>query len=126
MNVKSHNQHTPKMKFILPILIITAFLIGSLVSKSFASMKEDEGAIHMAKTLVANTYTSYLFIEVPELDLDFSNIEATLVKKEGDQTLGTYEVTGEVLYDQEEYTFTSTISYYNGMYFPDGEVLFDE
>jgi len=126
MNVKSHNHQTSKMKFILPVLIITAFLVGSLVSKSFTQAKEDEGAIHMAKTLVSNTYTSYLFVEVPELDLEFSNVEATLVKKEGDESLGTYEVTGEVSYEEETYTFTSTISYYDGMYFPDGEVLFDE
>lgn len=116
---------TTKTFFIAAFFIIVAFVVG-LIGSNLLDNTEEESVITMAKTDVANYYSSRTFIDPTELDLDFSEIEAELVKKENEDNRGLYKVTGEVVFDGTKEEFTSSISYYKGMYFIDSSIMIDE
>lgn len=132
MHVQNEHQNTSNstkktsLKFlIVPFLIILAFVVG-LLGSNVLDNTEEQSVITMAKTDVANYFSSRTFIEHTDLALDFSNIETELVKKEDDDNRGLYKVTGEVVFDGTKEAFTSSISYYNGMYFIDSSIMMDE
>src|SRR5699024_1216283 len=129
-----HPDHSPKKQankkkisfVVIPILVVIAFFIGFFASDSFDNMDEEEAAIEMAKTFALNYYTSRTFVEVHELNMEFSNVEAELVQEETDSAPGSYEVTGEFIYDEEKHTFTVPITFHEGMYFPEEEVTIED
>ncbi len=111
--------------YLVPALIVIAFLVGLFTSSTY-DHTEEETVIEFTKTSVAQTFVSYYFLEITELDLEFSDIDAELVKKESDKEPGTYKVTGEVVYDQTKYTFTGMFLVSGGIVFSDGEITLDK
>ncbi len=102
--------------FIIPIMIIAAFVVGLFAPKLFADSGKE-----IAITLSKSTLTSFFSVvdkaEITETDLMFKGLKAKLVKKESEENPGAYEITGEFTHDRTTYMFTHEILFYDGIYF---------
>lgn len=125
-NHKDHTSETSKKKinFLIPLLIISAFLIGLFAPKIFAN-SEKEIVISASKSMTTSFFSMTVDEDFAEIDIHFNNVKAELTEKDSENELDLYKITGEFTYDGTTYTFTDEVAFYDGMYmhtnFPDLE-----
>lgn len=112
----SSNSTSKITTFIIPILVIAAFVIGLFSPKLFADSGK-EIAITMSKSVLTSFFSVVDEEDVTDTDLMFTGVKSELVQKESEENPGEYEVTGEFTHDETTYTFTHGVFLYDGIYF---------
>lgn len=110
--------------FLIPIVVIVAFVIGLFAPKIFAN-SEEEIIISMTESMTTSFFAVTVDEDFAEIDIDFNHVKAKVTDKETEHDPGLYEVTGEFTHDGVTYTFTHEIAFHDGIYmhlkYPDFE-----
>lgn len=116
---------------IVIILIIVSTLIlttikthstGSTQSTQTSNESGEDIAIGVAKGIIIHFFSASHYVNVPELEFTYSDIDVALLTEETDSEAGEYKVTGAIeivnpeTKETENYIFEEVIIFYNGAY----------